>query len=127
MTCTVCGYEWCWLCGSTYSDIHFSPLNPLGCAGMQDSRYTGISRCKIYLIRFLSFLGILILIPIVLPLFMVFVGPGLLVTYAYDRCTYQYGCCTRLILSFFIGIFGLLLDPFVWIGGLIYFVPKLCE
>ncbi len=35
MTCNICKYEWCWLCGATYTNIHFAPFNPFGCAGLQ--------------------------------------------------------------------------------------------
>mmetsp|Transcript_29140 Transcript_29140/g.21678 ORF Transcript_29140/g.21678 Transcript_29140/m.21678 type:complete len:109 (-) Transcript_29140:373-699(-) len=33
MTCYFCGYQWCWLCGSTYTSGHFSKLNAFGCPG----------------------------------------------------------------------------------------------
>lgn len=31
MTCYLCGFQWCWICGGTYNEFHFNPLNPLGC------------------------------------------------------------------------------------------------
>mmetsp|Transcript_40246 Transcript_40246/g.38711 ORF Transcript_40246/g.38711 Transcript_40246/m.38711 type:complete len:109 (-) Transcript_40246:421-747(-) len=31
MTCYVCGYEWCWICGDAYTPEHLSVLNPKGC------------------------------------------------------------------------------------------------
>ena len=40
MICISCSYEWCWLCRAQYSDMHFSPLNPLGCPGMQGEAHT---------------------------------------------------------------------------------------
>lgn len=38
MTCEICTYEWCWLCGGTYHDGHFEPLNPFGCPGLMDGK-----------------------------------------------------------------------------------------
>ena len=34
MTCYYCGYQFCWICGSTYTPDHFQALNPLGCGGL---------------------------------------------------------------------------------------------
>lgn len=127
MTCTVCRYEWCWLCGSTYSSIHFSPLNPLGCAGMQDSRFTGSTKCKIYLIRFFILLGMIILIPIALPLSMVFAGPVLAVSTFDRRKGYRHRCCFKAFFYPLLFLLGFIADPFIWIGFIIYITPKICE
>ena len=34
MQCPGYAYQWCWLCMGIYTDIHYSPLNPLGCPGL---------------------------------------------------------------------------------------------
>ena len=51
MTCSICRYEWCWLCGSAYSTAHFSALNPFGCPGLQDRPRDDWGKCKILLLR----------------------------------------------------------------------------
>jgi hypothetical protein len=33
MTCSICRYEWCWLCGAMYTNNHFNEYNPEGCRG----------------------------------------------------------------------------------------------
>ena len=34
ITCTICSYQWCWICGMTYSDSHFDSTF-FGCPGLQ--------------------------------------------------------------------------------------------
>lgn len=76
MTCGYCKYEWCWLCGATYSPIHFSPFNPFGCPGLQHGEHTsknwGCLRLSMYRLGWL--LLILILIPIAIPVGLVIAG-----------------------------------------------------
>lgn len=33
MTCYYCNFQFCWICGGTYSSEHFKPYNPFGCSG----------------------------------------------------------------------------------------------
>lgn len=73
MSCSICGYEWCWLCGSDYSERHFNPMNPFGCAGMQDRH--GIGKCRIILWRIILFFLLLIGIPAMIPFGLLFSGP----------------------------------------------------
>jgi E3 ubiquitin-protein ligase RNF19A len=35
MTCYYCEFQFCWICGATYTSDHFTALNPMGCGGMQ--------------------------------------------------------------------------------------------
>lgn len=127
MTCRVCKYEWCWLCGSTYSDIHFSPLNPLGCAGMQNRNISAMGKCRIYTLRVLMVLGFLVLLPIVIPLVMIFCGPVLLYHFlARNVCKYC-NCFVYILIAIMCLPIGLAIDPFVWIGSTIYFMPLICE
>lgn len=60
MTC-ICGYQWCWLCKSKYTDYHYKPWNVFGWASMQ---YTeNWSKCAILLYY-------LVLIVALFPVFM---------------------------------------------------------
>lgn len=127
MTCRVCKYEWCWLCGSTYSDIHFSPLNPLGCAGMQNRNISAFSKCKIYILRFFMVIGFIILFPIVVPLVMIFCGPVILFQFLVRHVCRYCGCCVEMLLAIICLPLGLALDPFIWIGATIYFMPTICR
>jgi hypothetical protein len=127
MTCGVCRYEWCWLCGATYSDIHFSPLNPLGCAGMQNRNISSFAKCKIYFLRVLMIIGFIIFLPVVLPLVMIFCGPVLLYNFLVKRICRYYGCCFNFVMAIISFPIGLAIDPFVWIGAIIYFVPAICR
>jgi hypothetical protein len=78
MTCSVCHYEWCWLCGSAYSAIHFNSLNPFGCPGLQDQQRDEWGKRKILLLRFGLLILIIIGIPIILPLILLACGPILI-------------------------------------------------
>lgn len=126
MTCSVCSYEWCWLCGSTYSSVHFSPINPFGCAGMQNTNFTSFGRCKVLVLRILTFLGFLVLFPIVAVLAIIGVGPVLLVTWTNSKF-YNSSCCFKFFRAIPLLIIGLVLDPIFWIGVVIFFAPKIFE
>lgn len=116
MSCFVCSYEWCWLCGATYSDLHFSPLNPFGCAGLQDQNHARWGGCKIFLWRFMIALGFLIGIPVLLPIAMIVCGPAT-IFYTYRNAPrIVYGGCGRKVLYFILFIIvGLIMNPFFWI------------
>mgnify|MGYP000887091147 FL=1 len=73
MSCSICGHEWCWLCGGNYSEHHYNPFNPFGCAGMQNKN--GVGKCRIWVWRFLVFLLLIVAVPACLPLALVFSGP----------------------------------------------------
>jgi hypothetical protein len=123
MTCRVCHYEWCWLCGATYSSIHFSELNPLGCPGMQTRSMLHQTKARIYLRRALLILGFLILLPIVLPLLLVLSGPAFLmltITKSFECCD---NCWGQVLLSIVCFPFGVVFGPIIWIGAAVYFMP----
>lgn len=127
MTCRVCKYEWCWLCGSTYSDIHFSPLNPLGCAGMQNRSISGLAKCKMFVLRFFMIIGFVIISPIVIPLIMLFCGPVLLFNFLVKNIFRYPGCLGEVLIGLMSVPLGIAFDPFIWIGITAYFMPKLCS
>merc|ERR1712137_254622 len=41
MTCQICGYQWCWVCGEKYQDDHYSVGK---CAGLQFSSHPKLTR-----------------------------------------------------------------------------------
>eukprot|EP01017_Pseudomicrothorax_dubius_P046899 TRINITY_DN8330_c0_g2_i3.p1 TRINITY_DN8330_c0_g2~~TRINITY_DN8330_c0_g2_i3.p1 ORF type:complete len:346 (+),score=32.08 TRINITY_DN8330_c0_g2_i3:217-1254(+) len=65
MTCAVCSYEWCWLCGSAYTGGHFSKVNPFGCPGLQSGSNSARSWgcCQILLYRVLILLAWILALP----------------------------------------------------------------
>ena len=132
MTCTVCYYQWCWLCGSTYSDYHFSPLNPLGCAGLQDTHHNNWGKCKIIALRILIFIGFLVLVPIVLPICMVGCGPFLSITYCWrEKRVDRKNCWYKIAFLILLIPIGLIVDPFIWIAAICWAIPQffklICE
>ena len=59
---------------------------------------------------------IVVLIPILIPIGLVLVGPILSVAFVMNSDYYYYsGCCCKFLLCVFIGFLGLLLDVFFWI------------
>lgn len=134
MTCGYCRYEWCWLCGATYSPIHFSPFNPFGCPGLQHGEHTsknwGCLRLCMY--RLGWFLLILLLIPLALPIGLVVagtpaskIGPTLLIASVKNSSWYYYQRdCNKCGIWLGLIIVGLIINPFVWVGLLIYSIPQ---
>lgn len=108
MTCGVCGFEWCWLCGATYTSLHFLPLNPLGCPNLQagsNSRKRWTC-CKLIMLRFLMVLVLILLAPLA----MLVSGPAL--AFACMGCASResMGCFYLLFCGSFFLLFGILLD-----------------
>lgn len=70
MTCSKCGFGWCWICRGKYRRGHFSSWNIFGCPGGQ---FTENSKCCELILKIL----LLIAIPFILffgPLFWVNTG-----------------------------------------------------
>ncbi len=72
-------------------------------------------------------IGFLILFPIVAPVAMVFCGPVLLYNFLSKKICYTYNCCLLMLIAIISLPLGLIADPFIWIGGIIYFTPALCR
>ncbi|KAL4476674.1 hypothetical protein ABPG73_007335 [Tetrahymena malaccensis] len=103
MTCKVCGYEWCWLCGSRYDKIHFFSLNPFGCASLQFRSLVG---WKLVLYKLL----ILLLCILIFPFLLVFSVPVYFVNLG-NKLLYQSRICVKILLYPFIFIAGLIVQP----------------
>jgi hypothetical protein len=76
-------------------------------------------------------LGFLVLSPIVIPCLLVLSGPFVLyqwMSQKLDDSGVDCGFCWSLMLFVMVCLpLGILFDPIVWIGGLIYFLPEICE
>lgn len=66
MTCQYCNFQWCWICGGTYTPNHYNKLNPLGCGGMQFAEKP--SMCGRIMVNVGKLLLFLVLVPLVLML-----------------------------------------------------------
>lgn len=62
-------------------------------------------------------------IPVMLPVAMLAVGPVLAIQALYDNF-FPNGCIQKSGLALLGVIVGLIGDPFVWIGCIVYFTPK---
>jgi len=88
MTCYYCEFQFCWLCGGTYTSDHFVLLNPLGCGGLQFGNFIGNSRTThMILVQFKRLLSLILLI-LAAPFILVF-GPP------FALCAMVYQCCSR--------------------------------
>jgi hypothetical protein len=114
MTCSVCQFQWCWLCRGAYAENHFNPLNPLGCPNLQGS---GNSRqdwpmWRIYLVR-LRIICILVLIVLLVPCLVALAPSVLIARAAFRHFNTRHSKCKSIPLSFFIGLIGLALTPLI--------------
>jgi hypothetical protein len=125
MTCSICHYEWCWLCGSTYSSAHFNALNPFGCPGLQDRQRGDWGKCKIAILRIALVILFLVAIPIIIPVGLAVAGPALFLNLLWNEF-YPETILKKGGIIFISVIFGVILDPLVWIGLSIYYIPKVC-
>jgi len=113
MTCSVCNYEWCWLCRGRYTSNHFSPINPFGCPGLQGGENVRgnwpVGRIYARRVRNLC----------LWVLFIVFFPVVALIYPAAEavRGTNQalegrgYGCCSRLVIEVFVFLGTVALTP----------------
>ena len=65
MTCAVCRYEWCWVCGGNYRSVmHYAQLGGLGCTMLGAVSMEMNNRCLRYLLTFslLVFFPVLVLV-----------------------------------------------------------------
>eukprot|EP00347_Sterkiella_histriomuscorum_P018509 403345242 len=105
MTCYFCRFQWCWICGGTYTQDHYVPFNPFGCGNQQFAK-----KHKWY-IQFWINLGWLLLALILLPLIIVFGLPAFLIAICFDKPLrhVRRGCCKSL--NYFLQglVYGILL------------------
>lgn len=68
-------------------------------------------------------IGFLIMLPIIAPIVMIFCGPVLFYNFLVKKVCRYYGCCFNMFMALISLPLGLAIDPFVWIGAIIYFIP----
>ena len=62
MTCSLCGYEWCWVCGLPHKHfIHYIQLSGVGCELLGQISFSKVNCC----LKLLMTCGILLLWPLV--------------------------------------------------------------
>lgn len=113
ITCSVCRYEWCWLCRGAYSRNHFSPLNPFGCSNLQAEQNTRARwpLWKIYLSR-LGYLLLIILLIALSPVIALF-APAIAITREFHRDHERLGTCGLLFADIWIFVGVLMITPLV--------------
>lgn len=64
----------------------------------------------------------LIGVPIAIPIAMVVIGPVMAIKFLED-CCYPFSCCAKFSLILLGVAIGLIGDPVIWVGCLVYFIP----
>lgn len=111
MTCPQCNYEWCWVCGSRFTENHMLPINPFGCSGVlfcSPSGSNAIIFCSIFNFLFLPL--ILLGINIILAVY----GTGLAIKECHRCCGvrwYDASCGGKLCISLSFIIQGAIIMP----------------
>ena len=128
MTCSVCNHQWCWICGANYNSTHFNNLNPFGCPGMQDRH--DVTRGYILAKQVFLILAIIVGLPVCLPFALIIAGPVVMLEFVYRQNNYH-RFWQRVLIILALILIGLLLNPFIWIGLIVIYLPKffsyICE
>lgn len=130
MTCYYCEFQFCWICGGTYTSDHFMALNPFGCGGGQFSNANpalGLyGKLWLYLKRLLVFLLVLLILPFVLvlaaPIGCVAISWAALqgITRACNKCC---ACLVYLLVSPIAFAFGLACDVIIVPLAVVFGIP----
>lgn len=113
MTCFVCQYEFCWICGGIYTSYHFLPVNPLGCPGLQFARTKNskFNCVKRNFIRVLSWLLCLFLFPFYVIFFMPVYFCAVVFQSRFYRLKIRRTSCRRISFIIFLIILCIVLEP----------------
>lgn len=125
MTCFVCQYEFCWICGGVYTSYHFLPVNPLGCPGLQfartkNSKYNCLKR---NFIRALSWLFCLFLFPFYVILFMPVYFCSVVFESRFYRVRVRRSKCRKISFIIFLIILCIALEPMFILIEIIGVIP----
>ena len=118
MTCSQCGYQFCWLCRRKYSSNHYVWYNLFGCPKMMYQNMNGKKNfCYQFTKNLLVFLIFLIAGPLTLLfgiLAILFVVLAAL-PYVYSVYCYKEKSYWQKIAMFFIFLLGIVLSPLIFV------------
>ncbi len=86
-----------------------------------------IGKCRIWLWRIALFLLMLIALPVAFPFALVFSGPFVAIEAFYKHVEYNDSRVQKFFAVTLGFIAGIVFDPFIWIGIIIVFAPKICN
>ncbi|CAD8115401.1 unnamed protein product [Paramecium primaurelia] len=122
MTCQFCLHEWCWICKSDYTSLHFAIFNPFGCPALLPGRIQqkNFSYVKLLIWRLICLILLIILTPIVAVMTAPFLCIALLIQI---KCFQNLNIFIQAFLFMITLLFGIALIPITIIIFIITLLP----